>query len=161
MTFEAVNNVDSLKLTHIITDTVNIIPDVKMIPTQNGQLTIRLGYEPIFLEGDILAVVTDVKPHPKSTLPASFKLEQNYPNPFNPETVIEYQLPHASDVEISIFNLQGQRLMTLVRAYQAAGTYNIIWNGMDESGRAVASGVYLYQLKADDFIAMKKLMLLR
>jgi|GEM_PF-3397139 len=90
----------------------------------------------------------------------TFVLEQNYPNPFNPETVIEYQLPRASEVEISIFNLQGQKVATLVREHRSAGSHKIIWNGMDKSGRPVASGIYLYQLKTDNFMASKKMLLL-
>jgi|GEM_PF-6859485 len=120
------------------------------------------------------------------SLPADFELAQNYPNPFlsgtksrstkNPETVIEFQLPKASEVEISIFNLQGQKVTTLVRGHQTAGAHKIIWNGTDESGRRVVSGVYLYQLKAGDpsasspnksgparqgFVAARKMLLLR
>ncbi len=84
-------------------------------------------------------------------LPTEYLLEQNYPNPFNPETVIEYQLPRPADVEISIFNLWGQRVVTLVAGRQTAGTYKIIWDGKDEAGRSVASGVYFYQMKCGDF----------
>lgn len=89
-----------------------------------------------------------------------YDLRQNFPNPFNPETVIEYQLSRASEVEISIFNLQGKLVATLVSDHQSAGCYKIIWNGQDESGQAVASGVYLSQLKAGDFVAVKKMLLL-
>jgi hypothetical protein len=114
-------------------------------------------------------------------VPANFELAQNFPNPFlsgakspalggrNPETVIEYQLPKASEVEISIFNLQGQKVATLVRGQQTAGAHKIIWNGADEFGRRVASGVYLYQLKVGDpstssgqrFVAVRKMLVLR
>jgi len=97
----------------------------------------------------------------KRILPNNFVLEQNYPNPFNPETVIEYQLPHAAEVEISIFNLQGQKMITLIRGHRDAGFHKIIWNGTDEFGRTVASGVYLYQLKIGKFTQVKKMMLLR
>jgi hypothetical protein len=114
-------------------------------------------------------------------VPANFELAQNFPNPFlsgakspalggrNPETVIEYQLPRASEVEISIFNLQGQKVATLVKGHQTAGAHKIIWNGTEESGQRVASGVYLYQLKAADpasggagkFVQVKRMLLLR
>ena len=158
------NQAATLKLTRIITDTTNTEPEEVTVPTQSGLLAIQLGYEPIFLEGDFL---TDVAASPSS--PVTFELEQNYPNPFNPETVIEYQLRYAADVAISIFNLQGQKVATLVRSHQTAGAHKIIWNGTDESGRRVASGVYLYQLKAGDpstssgqsFVAVKKMLLLR
>jgi hypothetical protein len=165
VTLEAKNNVPELILTHIITDTANTEPEVRMIPTQNGLLTIQLGYEPIFLEGDFL---TDVAASPPS-LPSAFELGQNYPNPFNPGTVITYQLPQATEVEISIFNLRGQKLITIMKGHQPAGSHKIVWNGRDDSGRGVASGVYLYQLKVGDpstssgqsFVAAKKMLLLR
>jgi hypothetical protein len=105
------------------------------------------------------------------SLPADFELAQNYPNPFlseaklrstgNPATVIEYQLLRPAEVEISIFNLQGQKVVTLVRGYQIAGSHKIIWKGTDESGRNVASGVYLYQLKAGNFVQVKKMLVVR
>jgi len=93
--------------------------------------------------------------------PRTFHLGQNYPNPFNPETVIKYQLSRASEVEISIFNLLGQKVTTLVRANQTAGLHKTIWNGKDKWGQPVASGFYLYQLKSSDFVAVKKMVLLR
>lgn len=161
VSFESANNVDSLKLTHIITDTINTIPEVKMIPTQNGQFTIQLGYEPIFLEGDTLAVVTNIKSNSQSSLPSFFRLEQNYPNPFNPRTVMEYQLLRVADVEISIFNPGGQKVATLVQDCQIVGSHKIIWDGKDKFGQQVASGIYLYQLKAGEFITVKKMTLLR
>lgn len=98
---------------------------------------------------------------PVSSIPSAFVLEQNYPNPFDPETTIEYQLPHAAEVEISIFNLPGQKVTTLVKEYKTAGYHKLIWSGTDESGRLAASGVYLYHLKAGKFVAMKKMLLLR
>lgn len=90
-----------------------------------------------------------------------FHLDQNYPNPFNPETVIEYQLPRASEVEIIIFNLQGQKVAMLVKDNQTTGFHKIRWNGTDESGQPVVSGVYLYQLTGGNFVAVKKMLLLR
>ena len=95
------------------------------------------------------------------TSPQGFHLWQNYPNPFNPETMIWYQLPHAAEVEISILNLQGQKVATLMKDYRKAGFHKTIWNGTDKSGKPVASGVYFYQLKAGDSVEIKKMMLLR
>jgi hypothetical protein len=170
LTLKAKNNASALKLTHIITDTTNTVPEEETIPNQNGVFTLQLGYEPFFLEGGFL---TGVDSPPSSPLPLSFELEQNYPNPFlsgakssalrggNPETVIGYYLPGPSEVEISLFNLQGQKVTTLMRCHRDAGYHKMIWNGRDESGRVVASGVYLYQLKAGDFVAVKKMVVLR
>jgi hypothetical protein len=90
-----------------------------------------------------------------------FGVCQNYPNPFNPKTVVEYQLPHAAEVEISIFNLQGQKVATLVQGHQTAGSHKITWDGKNESGHRIASGAYLYQMKAGDFVQVKKMLFLR
>ena len=92
---------------------------------------------------------------------SDFHLEQNYPNPFNSETMINYQLPHASEMEISIFNLLGQKVTTLVNATQTAGFHKLVWNGKDMLGQPVSSGAYFYQLKIGKFMLVKKMMLLR
>jgi hypothetical protein len=105
----------------------------------------------------------------RATTPIGFRLELNYPNPANPETVLEYQLSQAMEVEISIFNLHGQKVVTLVKEHRTAGSHKISWNGTDAFGRLVASGVYLYQLKAGDpstssgqsFVAVRKMLVLR
>ncbi|MFQ5638916.1 MAG: T9SS type A sorting domain-containing protein [bacterium] len=96
-----------------------------------------------------------------ATQPQSYSLSQNYPNPFNPETTIKYQLLKVSQVKLEIFNLVGQRVTPLVDKEQLAGFYSVQWNGKDRSGRSVASGIYLYQLKAEDFVKVRKLTLLR
>ena len=94
-------------------------------------------------------------------LPEEFTLQQNYPNPFNPETVIRYQLPQDSEVKLSIYNVLGQKIRTLVNANKEAGYYDATWDGRDNAGQQVASGVYLYRLRAGEFTEVKKLMLLR
>jgi len=86
-----------------------------------------------------------------------FTLSQNYPNPFNPITTIEYSLPKAGDVELSVFNALGQRVVTLVDGYKPAGYYKVNFNGKD-----LASGVYYYRLTAGDkFSAVKKMLLIK
>ncbi|MBD3288075.1 T9SS type A sorting domain-containing protein [candidate division KSB1 bacterium] len=82
------------------------------------------------------------------TLPEEYSLQQNYPNPFNPETVIEYHLPQASDVSISIYNIRGQLVRTLVNGYKEAGIHHAIWNSTDATGADIVSGIYLYRIKA-------------
>ncbi len=90
-----------------------------------------------------------------------YALYQNYPNPFNPETIIEFGLPENSNVEISIFNVQGQKILTLIDDFKTAGFHQTKWKGTDDNGEAVASGVYLYQLRAGEFVSIKKMLLLR
>jgi len=96
-----------------------------------------------------------------SLTPQEFKLEQNFPNPFNPATVISYSLAKSVKVKIDIFNILGQRVVTLLNASQKSGRQQIIWNGQNESGKMVGSGVYLYRLQADYFTAYKKMILIR
>jgi hypothetical protein len=99
--------------------------------------------------------------------PKEFTLLQNYPNPFNPSTRIRFTLPVASNVNITVFNLLGQDVATLVNALLPAGEQTTVWNGRDASGRSVASGIYFYRLVAsgvnggNDFTAMRKMILLK
>jgi hypothetical protein len=83
-------------------------------------------------------------------IPRAFMLAQNHPNPFNPSTVIKYELPQAVDVQLAIWDLTGRRVRKLVQQQQPAGRYAITWDGRNEQGEALASGVYLYQLRAGD-----------
>lgn len=85
---------------------------------------------------------------PPSELPASFALLPNYPNPFNPETVLSYQLPVVCEVDLTIYNLLGEKVAQLVAGRQPAGTYQVLWNGRSQSGAALASGVYLARFSA-------------
>ena len=89
-------------------------------------------------------------------MPALFRLEQNYPNPFNPSTTIRYSLPGNAHVTLTIFNTLGQQVATLVNEIQDSGYHDVRF---DPSG--LASGVYFYRLKAGDYIATKRLLLLR
>lgn len=94
-------------------------------------------------------------------LPKEFALRQNAPNPFNPTTSIAYDLPKATNVRLDIFNVLGQKVVTLVDGFQNAGTQNVIWDGRDQSGSSVASGIYFYRISAGDFSATKKMMMLK
>jgi len=94
-------------------------------------------------------------------LPRSFVLEQNFPNPFNPNSVIRYQLSAARDVELTIYNLKGQKIRTLVNTKKETGLHSVSWNGKDNAGNVVASGVYIYRMTAGEFVDAKKLTLLR
>lgn len=98
---------------------------------------------------------------PGVSLPISFALNQNFPNPFNPVTSISFDLPVASEVELAVFNLIGQKIATLRSEWMVAGRHRVTWNGRDDLGRELSSGVYLYVLKADRFFAQKKMVLLQ
>ena len=94
-------------------------------------------------------------------VPSSYALSQNYPNPFNPETTIRYDLPAEIQVTASIYNAMGQRIRTLLGGTQEAGYHRVLWDGRDDTGQSVASGVYLCRMEADNFSAVRKLMLVR
>ncbi len=88
-------------------------------------------------------------------------MAQNYPNPFNPTTTISYRLEKAARVELTIYNITGQKMTTLLDADQQAGDYKLKWHGKNNSGQQVASGVYFYKFQADDLIETRKMILLR
>ncbi len=93
---------------------------------------------------------------------SAFDLAQNYPNPFNPETTIKYSLPAVSDVSITVYNIRGQLVRTLVSGKsQLAGTYEVVWDGKSSSGQSVASGTYFYRLKTKDYTATKRMLLIK
>jgi len=94
-------------------------------------------------------------------LPKIFTLSQNYPNPFNPITSIEYTVPKPSEVSLRIYNVLGQEVKTLVNQRQKAGAYRATWNGEDSYGQKVTSGIYFYQLKAEDVTLVRKMILLK
>lgn len=92
--------------------------------------------------------------------PLTTALHQNHPNPFNPSTTILYELPRASQVEIAVFDLLGKRIRTLVQERQQAGQHRLLWDGRDERGADVPSGVYLYRLHAGEFMQTRKMILM-
>ncbi len=94
-------------------------------------------------------------------IPSQFSLAQNYPNPFNAGTAITYELGQAGPVELGIFSLTGQRIHTLVSGAQSAGSHHLGWDGRDEGGRMVATGVYLYRLRAGAGVQTRRLVLLK
>jgi 2',3'-cyclic-nucleotide 2'-phosphodiesterase (5'-nucleotidase family) len=94
-------------------------------------------------------------------MPEEFQLFQNYPNPFNPQTEISYTLPFDSKVKLAIYNIMGQKVKTLVDEYQTAGLKKLIWDGKDETGESVASGIYLYKLDGGGVVLTKKMTLLK
>ena len=108
-----------------------------------------------------LSLLTGIADATENDLPRRYRLEANYPNPFNPATVISYQLSVVSDVKLTIYNLLGEKVATLIDARQDAGRHQVRWDGRDRSGRPVSSGVYIYRLKAGEFQQSRKMILLR
>ncbi len=96
-----------------------------------------------------------------SRVPNAFKLYQNYPNPFNPSTTIKYELPKSSAVKLIVYDIAGNEIAELVNNFQQAGTYSVIWNGKNNSGEDVASGVYLYSFEIENFRQVNKMIKLK
>lgn len=106
-------------------------------------------------------VITDVEDETGDMLPTQFTLSQNYPNPFNPHTTIEYSLPVKSHVVLSIYNILGQKIRTLIDKNQGAGCRAVLWDGKTDRGKDVASGIYFYRLESDQVSITKRMLLLK
>ena len=96
-----------------------------------------------------------------SDVSPAFNLSNNYPNPFNPSTQIQYAVPRASNVSLVIYNVLGQQVRTLVDAPQNAGRFTVTWDGRDNLGHVVGSGVYFYRLNAGETSLVKKMLMLK
>ena len=108
-----------------------------------------------------LQPITSVEDYTNPNIPSELNLSQNYPNPFNPETKISYKLPENGFVSLTIHDLLGRKIKTLVSDYQQAGQYSVTWNGKDETGNSLASGIYLYTLKTGNILQSKKMILMK
>ena len=97
----------------------------------------------------------------EEVLPTEFTLGQNYPNPFNPSTQIRYALPERSKVTITIYNMLGGKVRTLVNDYQEAGYRSAFWNATNDRGTLVSAGMYIYTIQAGNFYQAKKMILLK
>ena len=125
---------------------------------QNGP---ALGLFAALPSGNVVEFTNVVGIDEKGNLPTTFAISQNYPNPFNPTTSIKYQLPQTADVTITIYNLLGQKVRTLVNDKKEPGYYEVEWNGLNDHDVQVATGLYIYRIKAADFVSSKKMLLLK
>jgi FtsP/CotA-like multicopper oxidase with cupredoxin domain len=96
-----------------------------------------------------------------SEIPAAYALNQNYPNPFNPATQISFALPAAGEVSLNVYNINGQEVRRLASGVHSAGQHSVMWDGKDNLGNSVVSGIYFYRLQAGNFLQTKKMVLLR
>jgi hypothetical protein len=97
----------------------------------------------------------------EDNIPLVTTLKGNYPNPFNPTTTISFDLAKSSDVKLEVYNIKGQKIITLVDEDFAAGQYSVVWNGKDASNRNIASGVYFYKMVTNNYSEIKKMILLK
>jgi hypothetical protein len=89
-------------------------------------------------------------------IPDDYRLEQNYPNPFNPSTTIKFSIPEKSNIELTVYNQLGEFIQTLVNEEKTSGNYEVTFNA-----QSLSSGVYFYQIRANNFVSTKKLVLLK
>ncbi|MFC2085389.1 T9SS type A sorting domain-containing protein, partial [Bacteroidota bacterium] len=94
-------------------------------------------------------------------IPTEYALDQNYPNPFNPTTKIKYQVPENAKITLAIYNMLGERVRTLVNEIREAGYYTVEWDGRNDYGTQISSGVYIYRMFSDKFVATKKMMFIK
>jgi hypothetical protein len=104
---------------------------------------------------------TDATDNVSSDIPRDFELKQNYPNPFNPTTIIGYYLPRTSAVRLDIYDILGRDIKTVDAGTKKSGYQQVIWDGTDRDGNAVASGIYFYRLQAGEYTATRKMQLLK
>ena len=111
--------------------------------------------------GDLVNYVARTSHSEVNMIPASFALHQNYPNPFNPKTEIRFDLPEEGMVELAIYNLMGQKIRTLTSNHMTPGYHAIVWDGTNDIGSQVATGMYFYSLSSRAFHSTKKMLYLK
>lgn len=136
------------------------MPLVSIHSTDAGtRLPVTRNHQQQLSTSSSLAVTVQVVP--SSPVPDDFTLEQNYPNPFNGGTIIQYSCAADANVTLNIYNILGQKVKTLVSAPMPAGVHTVSWDGRDDHGGQVASGIYLYRLITGTFVQSKKLVLVK
>ena len=144
------------------TDENGDYPVVTSLDPDSGYCTtaIKDGYT-IAHDTYIASMTLDVDDDIEPTLPSTLNLKQNYPNPFNPSTNVSYTLPYRTDVQFAIYNILGQVVEEKQYRDQVPGEYTITWNGTDDSGNDLPSGIYFYRLRAGNEVRSKKMLLIR
>jgi len=94
-------------------------------------------------------------------MPPVSRLHTNFPNPFNPSTTIAFDVARDGNVEIEIFNIRGQKIKTLVNDNYTAGRHSVVWQGTDNYGRAMSSGVYFYRMTVGEFTETRRMLLMK
>ena len=105
------------------------------------------------------AIVVNIDDNDSDIISNKVTLEQNYPNPFNPATAFHYTLAESGTIELTITDIIGRKVTTLIKGYQRSGNHNVLWTGKDSNGNQVPSGIYFYNLKSGSSIKTKKMTL--
>jgi len=126
----------------------------------NSDMNLKMSNAEVAINGAVSAV-SGAPAVTLKALPTVYGLSQNFPNPFNPSTTITYSVPKTSRVELCVYNMAGQKVRTLVNSTQAASFYKVVWNGKNDFGQSVASGIYFYKLVAGDYSKVVKMNLIK
>jgi hypothetical protein len=141
-----------------------VIRDFGVVIDQDGVIKLKV-FEPAEVINDIVITINDLLNQTSITEDHGseyyFQLFQNYPNPFNPVTTFSYEIDIGQNITITIFDIAGQVVYTLVNGYMPAGRYEIKWNGTNSGGKLLSSGIYFYSLQGKDFKKIKKLTIIR
>lgn len=130
-----------------------IVKNDKSLGVHNTKYAVRLLYKSLGW------TPLDVKELPG--IPQEFALQQNYPNPFNPSTTIRFSVPKESQVKLEVYDMTGSLVKTVLDERLGARNMEVVWDGTNNSGARVASGMYLYRIQASDFVAVKKMVMLK
>jgi hypothetical protein len=128
---------------------VRVSDGIEEAMSENGALTLGIN-----ASAAVLSINGEL-------LPEVFALHQNYPNPFNPVTTLRYDLPEHSYVNVTVYDMLGRQVKTLINQTQDAGYRSVIWNATNDHGKPVSAGVYLYKIQAGKFVQTKKMVLLK
>lgn len=170
-------NIDELSADRIVPRTFDIILDTMFFPTGGklsfspsgggyrpigtfpGKIHVQVAEEIVLSETDTMFL--DVGDDDPGRVPTVYALEQNYPNPCNPSTKVKFSLKTGGYAELVVYNILGRSVRTLVNGDLEAGWHEVIWDGRDESGVEVSTGVYFYKLTSGEYVETKKMMLLK
>jgi len=170
---DSINGLVGLNMTDVVEDGTIRVTSAFVGEAFNGDVTLgftsrgvnrNIDFEIVHamlgeLEG--VAIATNLAEYSLKALPTVYTLSQNFPNPFNPTTTLEYSIPKSGNVELAIYNITGQKVRTLVSEKQDAAFYKVVWDGRNDFGESVGSGLYFYKLVSGNFSKIEKMNLVK
>ncbi len=153
------DDLGAVKPLYIVTEDFNAFSTIRLKQQEEGT---KIDKYLLTNDPDYVPMVTAIDDGlSNGTQPRVFSVAQNYPNPFNPSTTIAYSLPKTAEVEVSVYNILGKKVVTLVNGVQQAGNQEVKWNGLNTVGNRVSTGIYFYMVKYQDKVEHKKMLLLK
>ena len=152
---------------HTGLNTICKFSGINLVTEEKGSFspTSNLAIEPYPILGEqryqLLVHYGNLEKGKDNLLPSSFKLHQNYPNPFNPTTTIKYDIPKLSEVRIVVHDLMGRQVATLLNDTKPAGYHKVTWNGSNQFGDDVSSGMYIFSIHSEEFNFSKKMIFIK